>query len=86
MTTTTKSYGQPTSAQGTNLPCPLCGQNAVRLIWYGAGFGGQMLTVTPYATCDYCHTIYQDVAASTAGFSLAEAKRNYESLMRRIRA
>lgn len=53
-------------------PCPLCGSPDVAIHWSGSGVGGQMLTVTAFASCEECHTVFRDVAGSTAGFTLRE--------------
>lgn len=65
-------------------PCPLCGSTKIRLLYSNSGVGGQMMTVTGFAKCENCLTIYQDVAGSTAGFSISESKRLWDELPERL--
>lgn len=71
-------------ADVSKMACPLCGATKIKLLWSGSGVGGQMMTVTGFATCEECLTVFRDVASSTAGFTLREAQRLMLELPERV--
>lgn len=66
-------------------PCPLCASKEIKLHYSASGVGGQMMTVTAFAMCENCLTVFQDVASSTAGFSLREARNLWSDLPARLK-